>query len=76
MINDPHNAYTYAGFELGLIGLALYVFCLYRLFPRVAKAQGVWWAFVLMGFLDSGLVLNAVALGFIALTGIYLEKES
>ncbi len=66
-VQDPHNAYTYAAFELGLIGLVLYLYCLYRLYPKDRCAEGIWWAFMLMGFLDSGLVLNAVALSFILL---------
>ncbi len=69
-INDPHNAYTYVAFELGLIGLALYLYCLYRLFPHTHHANGIWWAFMVMGLVDSGLVLNAVALSFIVLAAL------
>ena len=67
-VQDPHNAYTLVAFELGLPGLLLYLFCLYKLFPKSRRAQGIWWAFVVMGFVDSGLILNAVALSFIILT--------
>jgi O-antigen ligase len=70
-VQDPHNAYTYVAFELGLPGLLLYLFCLYKLFPKCRRSQGIWWAFVVMGFVDSGLVLNAVALSFIVLLGMH-----
>jgi O-antigen ligase len=75
-VQDPHNAYTLAAFELGIPGLCLYLFCLYRLFPKSSSAQGIWWAFFVMGFVDSGFILNAVAFSFIILTGVIESTKS
>ncbi len=73
-VQDPHNAYTLAAFELGLPGLCLYLLCLYLLFPKSRRAQGIWWAFVVMGLLDSGFILNAVALSFVMLNRLVNPK--
>ncbi len=81
-VNDPHNAYTYIAFELGLVGLALYLLWLYQLWrvielePKVKHLlRGVFWAFVVMGVVDSGLALNAVAVSFVVISCSLLTKE-
>jgi O-antigen ligase len=81
-VNDPHNAYTYIAFELGLVGLALYLLWLYQLWrvielePKVKHLlHGVFWAFVVMGVVDSGLALNAVAVSFVVISCSLLAKE-
>jgi O-antigen ligase len=79
-VNDPHNAYIAVTFELGLVGLVLYVLWLAVLWKTIGRAplelkrrlQGIWWAFVIMGFTDSGLVLNAVAVSTLMLLAVYM----
>lgn len=81
--NDTHNAYTMVAFELGLIGLILYlawlasIFHIIKKLPKVAGnlLRGVWWAFVVMGFTDSGLILNAVGLSFIIFVSLYAREQ-
>lgn len=82
--NDPHNAYIYVLFELGLIGLILYLSWLYYIFrftrslavPKDKKLlRGVWLMFVVMGLTDSGLALNAIAISFIMWLSIYLSQK-
>lgn len=81
--NDPHNAYIYAIFELGLIGILIYIAWLYAVFrftetlPKQEKIllQGVWLVFVVMGFTDSGLALNAVGLSFVLWISLYLRRD-
>lgn len=81
-INDPHNAYTLVTFELGLIGLALYLGWLAVIFHNIKlltpknahRLRGLWWIFVIMGFTDSGLILNAVGLSFIIGVSLYAHE--
>lgn len=81
--NDPHDAYTLVAFELGLIGLALYIIWLISIFCALKKLPknesrllaGLWWALVIFGFTDSGLILNAVGLSFVMLLSLYGRQE-
>lgn len=82
-INDPHNAYAYVGFELGLIGLLIYLAWLYAVFKLTRTLpvfdamllRGVWLIFIVMGFTDSGLALNAIGMSFIAWISLYSRKS-
>jgi O-antigen ligase len=82
-LNDPHNAYTFAAFELGLIGLALYLCWLGAIFHVIKKLplkqanvlRGLWWMFVVMGLTDTSLILNAVGLGFIVGVSLYARER-
>jgi O-antigen ligase len=82
--NDPHNAYSYVLFELGLVGLFIYLAWLGALSKSISRLpletrdlmRGIWWAFVIMGFTDSGFALNAIGLSFILCISAYLLCES
>ncbi len=78
-VNDPHNAYIYVAFELGLVGLLIYLAWLRAIWKLTGSLpikerhllQGVWLMFVVMGFTDSGLALNAIGISFILWTSLY-----
>ena len=80
---EPHNAYVLVAFELGLIGLGLYLLWLGVILAAIKKLpkveghllQGFWWALVVMGFTDSSLILNAVGLSFVLFLSLYARKE-
>lgn len=82
-INDPHNAYAYVGFELGLIGLFIYIAWLYAVFKltctlpasQAMLLRGVWLMFIVMGFTDSGLALNAIGMSFIVWISLYSRQS-
>lgn len=83
-VNDPHNAYTYVCFEFGLIVLMLYLSWLYAIWSHSKRLapherlllRGVWLIFVVMGFTDSGLALNAIGISFVVWISLYLSKNS
>lgn len=83
IVNDPHNAYAYVAFELGLIGLAIYCVWLYQAWKLTGRLRledrillrGIWLIFVLMGFTDSGFALNAVGMSFILWFSLYLRGQ-
>lgn len=77
-INDPHNMYTYVSFELGLIGLFLYLLFLVLLYQTIQRGEpthrllltGLFWAWVVMGLTDTTILLNAVMGSFILIFSI------
>lgn len=82
--NDPHEAYIAVAFELGLIGLILYIAWLIAVLKMTFSLtnkkdrtllQGVWLIFVVMGFTDSGLILNAVGISFVMWISLYLRQS-
>lgn len=82
-INDPHNAYVYVAFEFGLIGLIVYLAWLYAIWMLTTRLalrdrhllRGIWLIFVVMGFTDSGLPLNAIGISFVVWISIYLARD-
>jgi O-antigen ligase len=79
--NDPHEAYIYVAFELGLLGLSLYLAWLFAIWHFTGKlppkeqqmVRGLWLMFVVMGLTDSGLALNAVGMSFVLFLSLYLR---
>ncbi len=83
IFNQAHNNYVQAAFELGLVGLTLFLLFLYQLYQAIKKApliernrmQGIFLAFFVMGFLDGGLLLSAVRVSTIVLISLYLQRN-
>ncbi len=81
--NDPHEAYIYVAFELGLIGLAIYIAWLVAIYkftgtlPSTERnlLRGVWLIFVVMGFTDSGLALNAIGMSLVLWLSLYIYRD-
>jgi len=81
--NDPHEAYIYVAFELGMVGLAIYIAWLVSIFRWISRLpqkeryllRGIWLIFVVMGFTDSGLPLNAIGLSFVLWLSLYLRPN-
>ncbi len=82
-ITEPHDIYIYILFEFGLLGLTIFLVWLYAVLKWINTLpsgdrhllQGVWLMFVVLGFTDSSLILNAVGLSLVVWISLYLNKH-
>ena len=66
-----------------MVGLAIYIAWLVSIFRWISRLpqkeryllRGIWLIFVVMGFTDSGLPLNAIGLSFVLWLSLYLRPN-